>query len=110
MFGITTPDAIALGMLLIAAVAMLKGSNSGAAAKEKATRDAAMVGIAGGIVDANQFSDYVKVGDKLAIALHRHAEALEKQHEVRHTNALEELAEKIDNLRNERVEHPHRRK
>jgi hypothetical protein len=55
-----------------------------------------MVGIAGGIVDANQFSDYVKVGDKLAIALHRHAEALEKLREVRHTNKLEELAEKIE--------------
>lgn len=89
---------------------MLKGSNSGAAAKEKATRDATMVDIAGGIIDANQFSDYMKVGDKLAIALHRHAQALEKQHEVRHANALEELAEKIDNLRNERVEYPHRRK
>jgi hypothetical protein len=68
-----------------------------------------MVGMAGGIVDANQFSDYVKVGDKLAIALLRHAEALERQHEVRHTNALEELAEKIDSLRNERAERPHRR-
>lgn len=110
MFGITTPDAIALGMMLIAAVAMLKGGNSGAAAKEKANRDASMVGIAGGIVDANQFSDYVKVGDKLAIALNRHAEALEKQHEVRHTNRLEELADKIDSLRNERAEPPPRRK
>jgi len=110
MFGITTPDAIALGMMLIAVVAMLKGSNSGAAAKEKAVRDATMVGIAGGIVDANQFADYMKVGDKLAIALLRHAEALEKQHEVRHTNALEELAEKIDDLRNSRSENPHRRK
>lgn len=110
MFGITTPDAIALGMMLIAAVAMLRGSSSGQAAKERAVHSAAMVGIAGGIVDANQFSDYVKVGDKLAIALHRHAEALERQHEVRHTNALEELAEKIDDLRNARSDHPHRRK
>lgn len=110
MFGITTPDAIALGMMLIAVVAMLKGSNSGAAAKEKAVRDATMVGIAGGIVDANQFSDYVKVGDKLAIALHRHAEALEKQHEVRHTNALEELADKVDALLSSRAEHSPRRK
>jgi hypothetical protein len=35
MFGITTPDAIALGMMLIAAVAMLRGSSSGQAAKER---------------------------------------------------------------------------
>jgi hypothetical protein len=110
MFGITTPDAIALGMLLIAAVAMLKGSNSGAAAKEKAVRDATMVGIAGGIVQADQFSDYVKVLDKLSIAMTGHAAALDRQHEVKHTNALEELAEKIDDLRNSRGEHPHRRK
>lgn len=66
--------------------------------------------MASAIVDANQFSDYVKVRDKLAIALLRHAEALQRQHEVRQTNALEELAEKIDSLRNERIEHPHCRK
>ena len=110
MFGITTPDAIALGMLLIAAVAMLRGSSSGQAAKEKAVRDATMVGIAGGIVDANQFSDYVKVGDKLAIALQRHADALEKQHDVKFTNALEELTSRVDEALDARRENPHRRK
>jgi hypothetical protein len=33
-----------------------------------------------------------------------------RQHEVKHTNALEELAEKIDEALNARAEHPHRRK
>ncbi|MDR6659768.1 hypothetical protein J2W51_002338 [Tardiphaga robiniae] len=50
------------------------------------------------------------MGDKLTIALLRRAEALERQHELRHTNALEELAVKIVNLRSERAEHPHRSK
>jgi hypothetical protein len=110
MFGITTPDAIALGMMLIAVVAMLKGGSSGQAAKERALQSASMVGIAGGIVEANQFSDYMKVLDKLAIALTCHAAALDRQHEVKHTNALEELAERIDDALNARGENPHRRK
>lgn len=55
-----------------------------------------MVNIATGIVEANQFADYMKVLDKLAIALKGHAEPLDRQHQVKFTNALEELAEKVD--------------
>lgn len=110
MFGITTPEAIAFGTLVLGIVAMLKGSASGAAAKEKSVRDAPMVNIATGIVEANQFSDYIKVQDKLAIAIDKHADAINRSHEVKHTNALEELAEKIDEALDARREHPHRRK
>lgn len=111
MFGIlSTGEGVAIGTLILGIVAMLKGSASGAAAKEKAVRDAPMVNIATGIVEANQFSDYIKVQDKLAIAIDKHADAINRSHEVKHTNALEELAEKIDDLRNARGEHPHRRK
>lgn len=110
MFGITTPEAIAFGTLVLGIVAMLKGSASGVAAKEKAVRDAPMVNIATGIVEANQFADYMKAIDKLAIALQCHADAMNRQHEVKHTNALEELADKIDEALTARAEHPQRRK
>ena len=110
MLGITTADAVLVGTLIVAILAAWRGSTQGESAKKQAIQSAPMVGIAGGIVDANQFADYVKVGDKLAIALDKHADALNRQHEVKHTNALEELAEKIDDVLNARAEHPHRRK
>lgn len=110
MFGITTPEAIAFGTLVLGIVAMLKGSASGAAAKEKTVRDAPMVNIATGIVEANQFSDYIKVQDKLAIAIDKHADALNKHHDVKFTNALEELTSRVDEALDARREHPHRRK
>lgn len=107
MLGITTPDAIAFGMMVLAALAAWRGVNQGDAAKTKAVQAAPFVSIAGGIVDANQFGDYVKAIDKMAIAMHRHADAMNKQHDVRQTNALEGMAERIDTLL---AQQPHRRK
>jgi hypothetical protein len=110
MLGITTADAITLGGLIIGLVTMFRGSSQGQAAKQQAINSAPLVSIAGGIVDANQFADYVKVGDKLAIAIDKHADALNKQHDVKFTNALEELASRVDDVLEARREHPHRRK
>lgn len=109
MLGITTPDAIAFGMMVLAALAAWRGVSQGDAAKKQAVSAAPFVNIAGGIVDASQFADYVKVGDKLAIAIDKHADALNKQHEVKFTNALEELASKVDDALNARADN-HRRK
>ncbi len=99
MLGITTPDAIAFGMMILAALAAWRGTKQGDAAKTEAVKSAQLVSIAGAIVDANQFADWIKAVDKMAIAMLTHAEALNKQHEVKTTNALEALAEKIDLLR-----------
>jgi hypothetical protein len=110
MLGITTPDAIAFGMLVLAGLAAWRGVSQGDAAKKQALQSAPMVNIATGIVEANQFSDYMKAIDKLAIALTHHAAAMDRQHEVKHTNALERLAEKVDDALNARGEHPHRRR
>lgn len=96
MLGMTTPDAIAFGMMLLAVIAALKGLNQGEAAKKQQIAAASYVSIAGGVVDANQFADYMKAFDKMAIALNRHADALDRQHEIKHTNALEKLAQKVD--------------
>lgn len=96
MLGITTPDAIAFGMMLLAALAAWRGVSQGDAAKTQAVKSAPFISIAGGIVEANQFGDYVKVLDKLAIAMDRHSAALNRQHEVKTTNALEDLARKVD--------------
>lgn len=38
------------------------------------------------------------------------AAALDRQHQVKHMNALEELAERIDDALSVRGENPHRRK
>jgi uncharacterized protein (DUF488 family) len=65
---------------------------------------------AGGIVEASKFGDYFKVLDKLAIAMNGHAAALNRQHQVKITNALEELADKVDEALSARRENPHRRK
>jgi hypothetical protein len=110
MLGITTPDAIAFGMMVLAGLAAWRGTAQGDAAKRQAIHSAPMVNIATGIVEANQFADYMKVLDKLAIALTCHAAAMDRQHEVKHTNALEELADRIDDALNARAEHPHRRR
>lgn len=96
MLGITIPDAIAFGMMVLSALAAWRGSRQGEAAKTDAVRSAPFVSIAGRIVDANQFSDWIKTVDKMAIAMERHAVALDRQHEVRTTNALEDLARKVD--------------
>jgi hypothetical protein len=48
--------------------------------------------------------------DKLAIAMNGHAAALNRQHQVKITNALEELADKVDEALSARRENPHRRK
>lgn len=98
MLGITTPDAIAFGMMVLAALAAWRGHVTGNAAKEKAIATAPMISIAGGIVDAMQFADYVKALDKLAIAMFKHAAAIEKTHNQRTTNALEEMADRIDEM------------
>ncbi|KZD21352.1 hypothetical protein [Tardiphaga robiniae] len=42
-----------------------------------------------GVVEASQFVDFMKVLDKLAIALKGDAEALDRQHQIKFTNALE---------------------
>ena len=68
---------------------------------------AGLNGIVGGIVDRQQFDDYLKVADKFAIALNKHADALNRQHEVRTTNALEKMADRVDELL---AQQPHRRK
>jgi hypothetical protein len=39
---------------------------------------------------------WIRVRDKLAKAIGKHADAISRSHEVKHTNALEDLAEKID--------------
>jgi hypothetical protein len=96
MLGITTPDSIAFGMMLLAALAAWRGINQGEAAKSKAVQAAPFVSIAGSIVDSNQFSDWIKAVDKLAIAITGHTAALNRQHEVKTTNALEDLARKVD--------------
>jgi hypothetical protein len=96
MIGITIPDAVLISTLVISLVAVWRGTTQGDAAKKQTIQSAPMVKIATGIVEANQFADYMKVQDKLAIAIDKHADALNRQHEVKHTNALEDLAEKID--------------
>jgi hypothetical protein len=99
MLGITTPDAIAFGMMVLAALAAWRGVKQGDTAKVDAVKSAPFVSIAGSIVEANQFGDYIKTLDKLAIALTGHTAALNKQHDVKVTNALEAMAEKIDHIR-----------
>ena len=102
MLGITTPDAIAFGMMILAALAAWQGSKSGGNRKSQEIKSAPFVSIAGSIVDANQFSDFVKVLDKGAIAMAQLAEAINHSHEVKYTNALEELADKIDHIRDQK--------
>ena len=102
MLGITTPDAIAFGTLILACLAAWRGTTAGVAAKDSATKAAPFVSIAGSIVEANQFGDYIKALDKLAIAMTGHTAALNRQHDVKTTNALEDLAEKIDAMRDEK--------
>ncbi|MCG6204213.1 hypothetical protein LPW26_06170 [Rhodopseudomonas sp. HC1] len=102
MLGITTPDAIAFGMMVLAALAAWRGVSQGDAAKTRAVQSAPFVSIAGTIVEANQFGDYIKVLDKLAIAMNCHAAALDRQHDVKTTNALEDLANKIDEAMSDR--------
>ncbi|SFM00954.1 hypothetical protein SAMN03159423_4894 [Bradyrhizobium sp. NFR13] len=110
MLGITLADAAVFCTIAGAIVAMVRGTSQGDSAKKQAIQSAPMVNIATGIVEANQFADYMKVLDKLAIALKGHAEALDRQHQVKFTNALEELADKVDEALEARREHPHRRK
>lgn len=102
MLGITIPDAVLIGTLIVSLLVAWRGGQRGSTAKEQAVHSAPFVSIAGGIVEANQFGDYVKALDKLAIAMIGHAAALDRQHEVRHTNALEALAEKIDSALDDR--------
>lgn len=96
ILGLTIPDAIAIGTILAAIIAARVGGRQGEAAKQEAIRSAVGISIGGTLVDALQFGDYIKTLDKLAIAMVKHAEALDRQHEVKHTNALEELAARID--------------
>lgn len=110
MLGITLADAAVFCTIAGAIVAMVRGTSQGDSAKKQAVNSAPMVNIATGIVEANQFADYMRAIDKLAIALSNHAAAMDRQHEVKHTNALERLAEKVDDALNARTEHPHRRK
>jgi hypothetical protein len=110
MLGITLADAAVFCTIAGAIVAMVRGTSQGDSAKKQAIHSAPLVNIATGIVEANQFSDYIKVQDKLAIAIDKHANALNKQHEVKFTNALEELASRVDEALDTRRENPHRRK
>lgn len=110
MLGITLADAAIFTTIAAAIVAMVRGTAQGDSAKKQAIQSAPMVNIATGIVEANQFADYIKVQDKLAIAIKEHADALNRHHETRFTNALEELAEKVDDALDARRENPHRRK
>jgi hypothetical protein len=96
ILGLSVPDAIAIGTILAAVLAARFGGRQGEVAKQEAIRSAAAVSIGGTLVDAMQFGDYVKTLEKLAIAMATHADALNRQHEIKHTNALEELAAKID--------------
>lgn len=99
MFGtISLADAAVFATIAATVIAILKGGAHGAAAKTEVAKTASAVSISGSIVDAMEFGNYVKALDKLAIAMNRHADALDRQHEVKHTNALEELAEKIYNM------------
>ncbi len=102
MLGITTPDAIAIGTLILACLAAYRGSTAGTTAKTEAIKAAPFVSIAGSIVEANQFSDFMKVLDKGAIAMTELAAAIRLSHEVKHTNALEALAEKVDEVLEQR--------
>ena len=106
MLGITLADAAVVCTIAATIVAIMRGQSQGEAAKKQAVQQAPFVGIAGSIVEANQFSDYIKTMDKLAIAIVGHTAALNRQHEVKTTNALEDLAEKIDAMRDDK----HRRR
>jgi hypothetical protein len=50
------------------------------------------------------------VADLSRLRLMSRAAALDRQHQVKHMNALEELAERIDDALSVRGENPHRRK
>ncbi len=108
MLGITTPDAIALGMMILAGLAAWNGSRAGQVAKNNSVSNASMVAIGGGILAAEQFGDWIKCVDKMSIALTRHADAMDRQHDVKHTNALERLAEKVDDALNANPKRNHR--
>lgn len=111
MLGITLADAAVFCTIAGAIVAMVRGTSQGDTAKKQAIQSAPMVNIATGIVEANQFADYIKVQDKLAIAIDKHADAITRSHEVKFTNALEELADKVDDVLSSRRDNPmHRRK
>jgi uncharacterized protein (DUF488 family) len=83
-------------MMVLAALAAWRGSKQGDAAKTQAVKAAPFVSIAGSIVEANKFGDYIKTLDKLAIAITGHPATLNKQHDVKVTNALEAMAERVD--------------
>jgi hypothetical protein len=92
MLGISTPDAIALGTLILAALAAWQGGRAGAtAARRPAPPDPTLALIGGALVDHLTLLDLVEAVRALEATIGRAAEERERREESGFADALRRL-------------------
>jgi hypothetical protein len=96
MLGITTPDAIAFGMMVLAALAAWRGMQTGESAKksEPPPPTPLSLGMAT-FADTAMMSRLVDAIDRHADAIHHAVEANQKQRDDRIAQQLESLVSKL---------------
>lgn len=91
MLGISTPDAIALGTLILAALAAWQGRRAGEAAARRPPPEPAMALLGGALVDHATLRDLVEAVRDLERTIGRAAEGRERREETGFADALRRL-------------------
>ena len=94
MLGITIPDAVLIGTLVISLLAAWRGSKAGAAAKESTPPEPAVALIGSAIVDTATLRDLVDAVERLANVIDR--TATERKNAERLETLLGQLVHSMD--------------
>jgi hypothetical protein len=110
MLGITVPDAIALGTLIIAVLAALRGGKAGEHAKRATPPDPPMAMIGGAIVDTMTLRDLTTAVQGLAAAMHASVEYQRHAKDDKMSVTLDRLLHELSERDDERARHGPRRR
>lgn len=96
MLGITIPDAVLIGTLVISLLAAWRGSKAGAAAKESTLPEPTVALIGSAIVDTATLRDLVEAVRRLAEVIDRAAGRAERTKTDRLEGLLDEILHSMD--------------
>ncbi|MFO1151023.1 MAG: hypothetical protein U1E62_21825 [Alsobacter sp.] len=102
MLGITVPDAIAFGTLVLAILAAWRGAVAGAKAEKTAPPDHTAAITCGAIVDSAALRDLVEAVEELTDAMREMIVSQHERAEGRMADLLTEISEKLDRPRDYR--------
>jgi hypothetical protein len=99
MLGITVPDAIAFGSLVIGLVALFRGTQAGEKAKKVAPPDPAMAIIGSSLVDTGTLRELVRSVDRVAEAMEGATEDRKHTREGEMADTLKKLGSLPDAMK-----------